>query len=348
MTLQKTLSQWLKKNKNTGRWHVDLTHKGARHRKIFKTKAEASQYLKNALHVPENPSPKLTSEKVSSPVTLRKAYDKAFEIYWSGTKSEETYFKNRVHLFEFFGEDIQLQEITTKEVFEFQQWLKEEKDNSDGTINRKSSLLSMILKLQIRLGNLDSLPFIQRKRESRGRTYFFSEEEERVLLRTAKDNDIVIFEIATVLFNTGMRMGELLSLTPQNIISNPKGYFIHLWETKAGTERYIPMNQKAQPILLSRAEKCFKDTDNLFMYSYDHLRRRYQIIRELAGINENYGLHTMRHTFGTRLGGSTKTPIVQLKELMGHSNLSTTMRYVHVGTQGADLSGLHSELVVDA
>ncbi len=46
----------------------------------------------------------------------------------------------------------------------------------------------------------------------------------------------------------------------------------------------------------------------------------------LAGMRE-LRFHDLRHTFGTRM--IAKADILRVKEWMGHSDVTTTMRYLH-------------------
>jgi integrase len=47
----------------------------------------------------------------------------------------------------------------------------------------------------------------------------------------------------------------------------------------------------------------------------------------------NFTFHDLGHTFGTRLA-DTGIDVVQIKELMGHASIVTTMRYRHATDQG--------------
>jgi integrase len=47
----------------------------------------------------------------------------------------------------------------------------------------------------------------------------------------------------------------------------------------------------------------------------------------------NFTFHDLRHTFGTRLADAG-VDVVKIKELMGHSSIVTTMRYIHATDQG--------------
>jgi site-specific recombinase XerD len=48
-----------------------------------------------------------------------------------------------------------------------------------------------------------------------------------------------------------------------------------------------------------------------------------------AGLKTRGGLHILRHTFCSHLA-MTGAPAMSIKELAGHANLSTTMRYMHL------------------
>jgi len=59
------------------------------------------------------------------------------------------------------------------------------------------------------------------------------------------------------------------------------------------------------------------------------LQRAVKEAAKLAGIHKNIGCHTMRHCFATHLL-EMGTDIRTVQELMGHSDLKTTMIYTHV------------------
>jgi integrase len=48
-----------------------------------------------------------------------------------------------------------------------------------------------------------------------------------------------------------------------------------------------------------------------------------------SGINPRFQLYDLRHTYGTRAIESGTDPLT-LMRLMGHADLKTTMRYVHL------------------
>ncbi len=51
--------------------------------------------------------------------------------------------------------------------------------------------------------------------------------------------------------------------------------------------------------------------------------------QRLAGLKVTGGLHVLRHTFCSRLA-MAGAPALAIKELAGHTSLTTTMRYMHL------------------
>ena len=80
--------------------------------------------------------------------------------------------------------------------------------------------------------------------------------------------------------------------------------------------------------VLKRITLVLKDTDRVFPISETQLRYYFEKMRNTFPEMEDVTPHTMRHTFCTRLVQGGK-PINEVKELMGHSEITTTMRYAH-------------------
>ena len=123
--------------------------------------------------------------------------------------------------------------------------------------------------------------------------------------------------------DTGMRRGEMLKLIKKDITSTN----VIIWDSKSGKSRDIELTLRAKKVL-KRITLNLKDTDRIFPISETQLRYYFEKMRNTFPEMADVTPHTMRHTFCTRLVQGGK-PINEVKELMGHSEITTTMRYAH-------------------
>ncbi|WP_260259940.1 site-specific tyrosine recombinase XerD [Vibrio intestinalis] len=153
-----------------------------------------------------------------------------------------------------------------------------------------------------------------------------------------------------LLYATGLRVTELVSLTMENI-SLRQG--VVRVTGKGGKERLVPMGENAIDwietfIQQGRSQLLGENTSDVVFPS----KRARQMTRQtfwhrikhyavLAGIDtESLSPHVLRHAFATHLlNYGADLRVVQM--LLGHSDLSTTQIYTHVATER--LKQLHSE-----
>ncbi len=150
-----------------------------------------------------------------------------------------------------------------------------------------------------------------------------------------------IYEVVLIALKTGMRKGEIAALTldhvdfDENIItvqdawSEKAGKFRN--QTKNGGYRRIEMNPDVFEILWKyrdapRSERVFND----IMRS--HTIKKFSKLTKIANVREIH-FHALRHTFLTNIangiGMDEPVPITKVQELAGHSDIGTTMIYVH-------------------
>jgi integrase len=96
--------------------------------------------------------------------------------------------------------------------------------------------------------------------------------------------------------------------------------------------RNVPLTEEAARILKCRLTKA--KGPYLFPHRRDPdkpittVRKAHEAALRRASICPPFRLYDLRHTFGSR-SAMAQVDLPTLKELMGHSNISTTMRYVH-------------------
>ena len=71
-------------------------------------------------------------------------------------------------------------------------------------------------------------------------------------------------------------------------------------------------------------------------------RKRFYNIQRYAGIEKIKGLHSLRHTFATRLAsgvpGHSPLAIAQIAEILGQNTELVTERYFHLKNHMSDLT----------
>jgi integrase len=86
------------------------------------------------------------------------------------------------------------------------------------------------------------------------------------------------------------------------------------------------MNSDVRATLMELRE--VKSEGQIFPFNADSVSYRFSILCDKLGMPD-VTLHTLRHTFDTRLIERNINPFV-VKELMGHATLAQTNHYAHV------------------
>lgn len=158
--------------------------------------------------------------------------------------------------------------------------------------------------------------------------HFFSKEEIQLLLAEADD----ILRIGIILLvNTGMRRGELYNLRWRDIDFENNRLRVWPYEgfsPKGKRPRSIPFTSEVAQII-GELSKGRKRGEYVFRpYNGPNtLYRHFSWLVKRLGLKGT--LHDLRHTFASHLAMSgVGIPII--KELLGHSDISTTMIYSHL------------------
>jgi integrase len=215
----------------------------------------------------------------------------------------------------FLGSQRQVREIYPPDIEGFR--LHRRKEVSGSTVNRELALLKRMFNLAIDwdlyLGSnpVRKVKFFQ-KINLGFRTLTWEEEKKFLANATPYIQDITILGL-----NTGMRIGEMLSLTWEQVDFEKN--LINVFAHKTHKIRPVPINTEARRIL----DYWAMGKKNEFVF-YNHetgkpfvdLKSGFTLACRKAGIN-GVTWHTLRHTFASRvLAGSD---IVTVQQLLGHS-----------------------------
>lgn len=211
---------------------------------------------------------------------------------------------------------------------------------SPKTVNNALSLLNGMIKTAQEWSVIRELPVRIRMLKARGEEVNFFQPEEYERLVVAAGNLGRQFE-ATVLLggDAGLRSGEMLGLQwgdidfTRGVLHIRRAIWIgQVTLPKSGKGRTIPMTK--------RLAACLKAQRHLVREEVLHRPEGGQATRatvhkwlmraeKKAGLPPVGALHTLRHTFCSRLARQG-APAAAIQQLAGHSTYSTTARYVHL------------------
>lgn len=161
--------------------------------------------------------------------------------------------------------------------------------------------------------------------------HFFTETEIDRLIKSAEEPLKTGIQI---LVSTGMRRAELFHLRCRDV--DPKAGSIRVWPygdytPKGKRPRTIPMTADLKRVF-TRLLKDKSEDDHVFrpFVSENRLYKRFAALMRKLGMNGT--LHDLRHTFASHLA-MKGVPIPIIKELLGHSDISTTMMYAHLSPE---------------
>ena len=204
------------------------------------------------------------------------------------------------------------------------------------TVNMELKTLRTIFNYAIKWGYLKENPtkgVSKLKVTDAKKPRFLSKDEIKCLLDNCGRE---LYPIFYTFLNTGMRLGELVNLTWDDIDFKSHKIYIQtkeFWHPKTG-ERTIPMSDGVFDLLSELRKKREPNFKFVFAGKKDgpltiKLRERLITVAKKCGFEDVTKIHTLRHTFASHLVmNGVDLPTVQ--RLLGHSDIQTTMIYAHL------------------
>ena len=162
--------------------------------------------------------------------------------------------------------------------------------------------------------------------ENNRRLRFLSFEECQVLI---KGCDLHLRPMVIAALNTGMRRGEILNLTWDQV--DLRHGFVLLEVSKNGERREIPINEtlrRTLEVLPRHIKSPFVFWNGEEGKPYGEVKRSFNSAVRRAGIKD-FTFHDLRHTFASQLV-MAGVDLTTIQELLGHKTLTMTLRYAHL------------------
>lgn len=235
------------------------------------------------------------------------------------------------------------------------------------TVNRDLTALKALVSKAVEWKALQDHPLSKvkpSKVDNGSRVRFLSKDEEQSLMKALDDREArarnersnanqwrelrgypLFPDLATAAFadhlkpmvlvslNTGLRWGELVSLTWENVDFKRALITVGGHTAKSGKTRYIPLNATA----LKALKGWKKQTATALVFpgrnggTLDNVNKAWGAVLEAAGIVDLHW-HDMRHHFASWLVMSG-VDLNTVRELLGHSDLKMTLRYAHLAPE---------------
>lgn len=258
-------------------------------------------------------------QKMKEDMKMRNFSHYSFDTYSRKAKEMTEYFKKP------------MEEVTTEEMRKFLMMLKEERKLANKTVNYYNSILRFMYEVTLDIVlNKKQIPMLKHGRKL---CKVLTKEELSAFFNACESPKYKM--IFMLIYGSGLRIGEAANLRVEDIDSKRMRIFVR--EGKGNKERYTILPKVSLEMLREyyKKEKPNHPEGYLFLnregnpLKVERMRVFFRRYRRKAKLNEEFVVHSLRHSFATDLIERGAT-LIQVKELLGHSNIRSTMEYVHV------------------
>ena len=241
---------------------------------------------------------------------------------------------------EFFGKrrlrDISYRDVCSYNALRLKTHTQRKRPPTIATMNRELCVLRRIFNIGVREGWLLKNPFncgesLISPASERRRERILTLDEERKLLEACPRRDVRALFIC--LLDTGARLSELLKhLRWRSVCFASRSITLEAMTTKTLKERQVGMTERIFQELRELWEASSKEPDERVFERATRLAQR-EFAKACRAAGVDYGsphgitLHSLRHTAATRLVRG-QMPIQMVGRILGHSQPSTTYRYL--------------------
>jgi len=298
--------------------------------KTFKTKANAQKWAR--LIESEIDRGVFVDRTEADKTTIGELIDRYIQEVTPLKRSAKNDKQRMLFLKKYFGH-YKASQLQSKHIATYRdKRLAEGKQGS--TVIKEIGSLSHLIDISIKdwgiplINNVVTL--VRKPKQARGRDRRLAEGEEQILLQAAMNSNApLLAHIITLAIETGMRLGELLSLDWDNI--DLKNQIALLPITKNGESRNVPLSKRAIETLQaiprkindSRVFWTWKQSDS-FEYTWRRMLNKAEI--------QNLRFHDLRHEACSRFF-ERGFNIMETAHISGHKTLQQLKRYTHLKTE---------------
>ena len=244
--------------------------------------------------------------------------------------TKDNYIRKATETIEYFRKS--MEQVTTKEIREYlMKYLRIERKLSERSVNYYNSIIRFIYDVVLDMPiNQKQIPMYKKKRRL---PKILSEEELNIFFDACEN--YMYKTIFMMIYGSGLRISEAVNIRIKDIDSENMRIFVR--NGKGEKERYTVLPERSLEMLRECYRRYRPKHPEGYMFlnregnplTTERLRVFFRKYRKKAKISEEFIVHSLRHSFASKLV-EEGVPLVQVKELLGHSCIRSTMTYVHV------------------
>lgn len=261
---------------------------------------------------------------------LRRRMLQDMEMKGLSPKTQDIYVECIVHLARYFrrSPDLLHQE-------DLRGWVRHLMDRALSSQRLRQHYAAMRLLYGKTLGRPQDVAFVSWPRDAQTLPDVLSADEVESLLAALETSIYRVF--CTLLYATGLRLGEALALETRDI--DKKRGVLHVRKAKGRKERLVMLSARLYAVLRSYwaqerppAPYLFSTAKTGRPISRDAVRKAMRKAASAAGLEtRRITPHLLRHSFATHLL-ENGTDLRTIQVLLGHSTILSTVRYARVST----------------
>lgn len=230
--------------------------------------------------------------------------------------------------------------VTISDAYDFLAYCRTERKNDNNARARKAVAIKRFYRYLEAHGKIEKNPlaFLESPQTKKSLPKYLTLDQSIELLKSVegknKERDYCIL---TLFLNCGLRLSELISINISDIRDNNT----IIITGKGNKERVVYLNAAClnaiEDYIKVRPADGVKDRDALFLSNRKIRISRQSVQKMIEGYLAKIGLsgqgfstHKLRHTAATLMYQYGNVDPLQLKEILGHENLSTTEIYTHI------------------
>ena len=240
---------------------------------------------------------------------------------------------------------IEIETITKEVIVQFLNWLETNRNVSIQTRNQRLACIKSFYKyVQSNEPDLFDtcvlILSIKNKKVPTKMILYFTENEIKIMINYLNNNkDLKKLTIICVLYETGARVSEFINIKLSDLnLSDNASFTLY---GKGNKTIIVPISQELVKLINKYIKETYINYDDEYLFysnykkKYERFGINYYIIKQLViELNKlysnyfkaNYSPHSFRHTKATHLYNNG-TPLLYVKEFLGHSTLSSTEIY---------------------